>query len=199
MGNTVGSRGVPSCAPLTPYRLSSKSELDGKSVRHIRTIYGSHKTPANLTISPEYISGYVDGEGSFLVSFSPRQKLSVGLEVRPSFSIGQRSDRSQVLRNIQTYFGCGSIRKSSRDFCDKYEVRSIKDLCDVIIPHFLAHPLLSEKQREVELFAQICDLVRRGKHKTRKGIEKVIYLACRMNVGGSRRYLERELLLRLKI
>ena len=40
-----------------------------------------------------YLSGYTDGEGSFIISFSPREKLKVGIEVRPSFAVAQRKDR----------------------------------------------------------------------------------------------------------
>ena len=42
------------------------------------------KTPAGLMDISSYISGYVDGEGCFTVSFSPRRKLRTGWEVRPS-------------------------------------------------------------------------------------------------------------------
>src|ERR1700704_5619847 len=42
-----------------------------------------------------YFAGFVDGEGCFTVSFSPRSKLLIGWEVRPSFSVSQNADRSQ--------------------------------------------------------------------------------------------------------
>ena len=38
---------------------------------------------------PSYISGYFDGEGCFTVSISPRAKLRVGWETRPSVSVSQ--------------------------------------------------------------------------------------------------------------
>jgi hypothetical protein len=44
-----------------------------------------------------YISGYVDGEGCFTVSISPRPTLLVGWEVRPSLSVSQNGDRAEVL------------------------------------------------------------------------------------------------------
>ena len=44
-----------------------------------------------------YISGYVDGEGSFCVSFSPSNRHLIGWEIRPSFSVSQNRDRSEVL------------------------------------------------------------------------------------------------------
>lgn len=56
-----------------------------------------------------YLSGYTDGEGSFCISFSPRPKLLTRLEVRPSFSVSQNSDRQEVLRIFQQYLGCGTI------------------------------------------------------------------------------------------
>jgi hypothetical protein len=47
-----------------------------------------------------YISGYADGEGCFTVSISPRAKLLVGWEVRPSFCVSQDGDRAEVLHVI---------------------------------------------------------------------------------------------------
>ena len=63
---------------------------------------------------PSYISGYVDGEGCFTVSISPRPTLRVGWEVRPSVSVSQNGDRSEVLLAIQEYFGCGTLRRDLR-------------------------------------------------------------------------------------
>ena len=49
----------------------------------------------------EYISGYVDGEGCFSVSFSKREKFLVGWETKPSFSVSQNEDRAQILFLMQ--------------------------------------------------------------------------------------------------
>jgi hypothetical protein len=70
-----------------------------------------------------YFAGFVDGEGCFTVSFSPRSKLLIGWEVRPT-------DRSGKTL--------------------KYEVRCLDDLVERIIPFFEANPLLSSKQRDFE-------------------------------------------------
>jgi hypothetical protein len=53
-----------------------------------------HNTPAlkkklKTRVLAEYISGYVDGEGCFSVSFTKRTKFLVGWETKPSFSISQ--------------------------------------------------------------------------------------------------------------
>ena len=48
-----------------------------------------------------YISGYIDGEGCFTVSISPRPTLLAGWEVRPSLSVSQNGDRAEVLLLIR--------------------------------------------------------------------------------------------------
>ena len=66
-----------------------------------------HKTPAlipRLDLA-SYISGYVDGEGCFCVSFQPSRRHRFGWEVRPSFSVSQNADRAALLHRIQTMWG----------------------------------------------------------------------------------------------
>jgi len=150
-------------------------------------------------INPSYISGYVDGEGSFLISFSPREKLLIGLEARPSFSVSQRKDRSEVLNLMKSYFGCGAIRYSKRDQTNRYEVRCLEDLIKRIIPHFMNFPLLSSKNKDFKLFCKVCEMMRREEHKTHKGLVKIIDIALKMNINGSRIYKRKFLLSKLKI
>jgi LAGLIDADG endonuclease len=106
---------------------------------------------------PSYISGYVDGEGCFTVSISPRPTLRVGWEVRPSLSVSQNGDRSEVLLAIQEYFGCGSLRPDRSDLTLKWETRRLANLLSVVIPHFRDYPLQSGQRRDFELFADICE------------------------------------------
>jgi hypothetical protein len=90
-----------------------------------------------------YISGYVDGEGCFTVSISPRPTLSAGWEVRPSLSVSQNGDRAEVLLLIQRYFGCGRIRPDRSDRTVKWETRSLDPIRATVIPHFSKYPMLS--------------------------------------------------------
>jgi hypothetical protein len=135
-----------------------------------------------------YFAGYGDGEGCFTVSFSPRSKLLIGWEVRPSFSVSQNADRSEVLLLMQKHFGCGSIRPDRSDSTLKFEVRSLNDLVEVIIPFFEANPLLSSKQRDFERFATVCRLVRAGAHRTQPGLRAIVDLAMSMNTSGKRKF-----------
>jgi hypothetical protein len=138
---------------------------------------------------PSYISGYVDGEGCFTVSISPRPTLLLGWEVRPSLSVSQNADRSQVLLEIQAYFGCGTIRPDRSDQTLKWEIRSLPLIVERVIPHFRRYPMRSSKQKDFELFADICERMARLLHREAAGLSEIVRLAGQMNPGGKRGYL----------
>jgi len=142
----------------------------------------------------EYITGFTDGEGSFSVSFSRRKKMKTGLEVRPSFSISQHQRNLEILKKIRGYFQVGGIRYSKSDHNYKYEVRSIKDLTDVIIPHFQKYPLKTSKKRDFKLFEKISKLIHSNHHLSSENIMEIIDMAYMMNKSGKRKYAKKELL-----
>jgi hypothetical protein len=145
-----------------------------------------------------YISGYVDGEGCFTVSISPRAKLAVGWEVRPSLSVSQNGDRAEVLQFIQAHFGCGSIRPDRSDKTLKWETRRLEDILDRVIPHFEAYPLLSGKRFDFERFVSVCQLMAAGDHRTRAGLINIVELVSGMNPSGTRRYKTEAILASLR-
>ena len=155
-----------------------------------------HNTPAlilEMDIAA-YISGYVDGEGCFCVSFQPSKRHRFGWEVRPSFSVSQNADRAQPLYLIQREWKCGHIRPDRSDNTLKYEVRNIQDLMGVVIPNFRKFPLLSTKQADVERFDAICQRMMAGKHLERNGLEQIVRIAMEMNPTGKRKYTGSEIL-----
>ena|SRR5579872_1891259 len=137
---------------------------------------------------PWYISGYVDGEGCFTVSFSKRTKMRFGWEVRPSFSVSQNGERGEVLYQMIEYFNCGTIRPDRSDRTIKFEVRNIQDLLVKVIPHFREYPLQSSKQNDFERFATICQLIARKDHLTPNGLREIVGLAMPMNPSGKRKF-----------
>src|SRR5450759_5257838 len=99
-----------------------------------------------------FISGLVEGEGCFCVSFSRRAKLNTGIEVRPSFSISQNKRNLPLIKEIHTVFNCGSVRFSRGDQTYKFEVRSIADLMKIVIPFFESNPLMGAKKKDFDNF-----------------------------------------------
>ena len=145
-----------------------------------------------------YLSGYADGEGSFCVSVSPSKRHLLGWEVRPSFSISQNGDRAEVIRLFRRHFRRGTIRPDRSDKTIKFEIRSIKDLIDVVIPHFRRYPLLSGKKMDFEHFSNICLMIKAGKHKTLSGFKRIVEESFQMNPSGKRKFSAKRIIGTLK-
>ena len=141
-----------------------------------------------------YISGFVDGEGSFFVSFSIRPKMNLGIEVRPSFAVAQHKRSKEVLYMLRLYFKCGTVRFNKRDQTYKYEVRSLNDLIKKIIPHFEHYPLRTSKQKDFEVLREVCHRMTDNQHRITRGARLIINKAYTMNNIGARRYTKDQLL-----
>ena len=141
-----------------------------------------------------YISGFVDGEGCFCVSFQPSTRHRFGWEVRPSFSVSQNADRAELLYMIQKRWECGFIRPDRSDKTIKFEVRNVQDLVEKVLPHFHAYPLASSKQHDVERFAKICRIIYETRHLEEKGLLEIVEIAMAMNPSGKRKYQANDIL-----
>ena len=147
-----------------------------------------------MRLHPWYVTGLIEGEGCFSVSFNLRKRLKIGIETRPSFSISLGRRDLELLKKIRSYFGCGGIRYSRADRTYKFEVRAVSDLVKKIIVHFERYPLRGAKKDDFESFSKICRMVHANQHLSIRYLPEIIELAYKMNPSGKRRYTEEELL-----
>ena len=110
----------------------------------------------------------------------------------------QNGDRAEVLRLVEEYFGCGSIRPDRSDKTLKWETRRLDDLVQRVLPHFDRYPLLSGKRLDYDRFAAICRLMAAGAHRRRAGLAEIVELTIGMNPSGRRRYRPKEILRSLR-
>ena len=115
-------------------------------------LYGDIKAKNALKF---YIAGFVDGNGSFNVSFRIRNDYTIGWKINPSFSIAQRDQ--MVLKLFQKTLGCGRIRKGNIEGIYYFEVLDLTDLKSKIIPFFQEYTFLSEIG--LEKFQRFCKTV----------------------------------------
>ena len=139
-----------------------------------------------VRLDPWFVTGLTEGEGCFCVSIAIRPKMKVGLEARPSFSLSLNERDRDLLGGLQAFFECGWIRESPSDRTFKYEVRSVRELLDRIVPHFEAYPLLGAKRRSCEGLAQVCEMMWQGHHLRPDGMAEIVKLAYEMNLGKRR-------------
>jgi hypothetical protein len=143
-----------------------------------------------------YLAGFVDGEGSFNVSFRPRSDYVFPWKVSLCFNVSQRDPA--VLHILQAQLGCGTMRQKA-DGVWYFEVNTLGDLIHNVIPFFERFGFLSaKKQRDFAKFVQLACLLCSGRHLTREGVIEVLQIRLEMNDGGKRRYLDDEILQRFE-
>ena len=136
-------------------------------------------------LNPFYITGFTEGEGSFYVGILPR-KMNTGWEVRPSFSLSQNEKDKLLVSSLIDFFECGSVRYSKNDQTFKYEVRSLKELQNKIIPHFEKYPLQGRKQNDFIAFKKAVEIMSKNKHLKNEGLKEIIFLALSMTKNSRR-------------
>ena len=140
---------------------------------------------------PWYITGLVDGEGSFHVAIYKDERMRTSLKFIPEFHVSQNAPSQKVLEELQQFFKCGNIRMNHRgrisDQTYVFVVRNREDLLTKIIPFFQKHQLRTTKRKDFETFAQVVQMMSQGKHQEKTGAQEIISLAYRMNAFGKRR------------
>ena len=138
-------------------------------------------------VDPFWITGFVDGEGCFCVSFNLKRRLVLGIEVRPSFSISQTKDKEGLnlscLQDVLNFFSCGSIRFSKRDNTWRYECRDLSDIRSKILPHFEDFRLRTKKLKDFELFKKVVNSVAAKQHLNEFGLRSIIEISYQINIG----------------
>ena len=139
-----------------------------------------------------YLAGFADGEGSFNVSFRPRDDYKLPWKVSLCFNISQRDP--VILAQFKRHLQCGTMRQR-RDGVWYYEVNNLVPILENVIPFFERFGFLSaKKKRDFAKFRQLAELIREGLHLTREGVEQVLEIRREMNDGGKRRYSDEEIL-----
>ena len=131
-----------------------------------------------------YLSGFVDGEGSFNVALIPRSEYALGWKVYLTFNVAQKD--KTVLALMKRYFKAGRL-ELRRDGVWNYSINDLRGLCDVVVPFFNSFGFLSaSKKRNFSLFQRVVQAVDRGEHLTRSGLEIIITLREKLNEGKGR-------------
>lgn len=168
---------------------STKTDL--RRNNRLKSPYGKEQIQCK-TLPPYYVSGFVDGEGSFCVNITQHQTLKRRIEVRPMFEIELRADDTAILEKIVATIGCGRIYDCAYDRYGwhphvKLKVTKIADLLDFVIPFFDKYELQAKKKMVYQLFRKIVLLIRDKAHLTDVGYEQIIRLRDEMRSYGRKK------------
>jgi hypothetical protein len=143
-----------------------------------------------------YFAGFADGEGSFNVSFRPREDDGFPWKVSLCFNVSQRDP--VILSLLKRHLACGTMRQR-RDGVWYYEVNNHRSLVENVIPFFKRYRFLSaKKKRDFAKFQQLARIISDGRHLSKEGVVDILRIRSDMNDGGKRRYSDEEILRRLE-
>ena len=137
----------------------------------------------NITLTPWFISGFTHAEGCFSIIINRNKERRLGWAVQLEFKIELHVQDILLLYKIQDYFGVGSVTQYGK--VARYYTSSIKDLINVIIPHFTKYPLHTQKGADFILFKLAALLIEKGEHLTRCGLQTIVNLKASINWGLS--------------
>ena len=138
-----------------------------------------------MKLEPEWVTGFVDGEGCFHVSVNAHPEMKAGFQVLPEFTVVQHERDAKLLHALKEFFGCGVVRKNHGDRL-AFRVRGHEHLRDRIVPFFDEHPLQTQKRFDFLKLKEVVRRMERGDHLELEGIEGIRHLAAQMNRGRSR-------------
>lgn len=131
-------------------------------------------------LNPDWIAGFVDGEGCFHVGINKNEGVRFGYQILPELTVVQHKDDINLLYRIRSAMKCGVVRRNHGErFC--WRVRDLKNLIELIIPFFEKHPLKSKKNIAFKKFARVVRLMQEGKHLTSEGFDEIQKIALEMN------------------
>lgn len=133
------------------------------------------------TINPNWIAGFVSGEGSFFVKIvkSSSHRLKVRVQLR--FVITQHSRDITLLKILVDFFGCGKYYTRSGQDAGDFIEENFTCIVEKIIPFFDNYPILGVKALDYASFKKVAEIMQKKEHLTESGLKKIISIKSEMN------------------
>lgn len=163
--------------PTKVYTSEMKKSLDiiGSNMNLGRTDFSNAPSLENIQITPHWLLGLTEGDGSFYVT---------GQEA-PQFSINLNNKEEYLLRAIQGYFkGIGKVVVQGHDKKIRgYLVTKIDDFKNTIIPFYdnLLSNFRTKKVLDYNDWKMVIKIIQTGRHLVSEGKELIKLIAAGMN------------------
>jgi hypothetical protein len=135
-----------------------------------------------MQLNPDWVVGFVDGEGCFFVGIQRNPTVKIGFQVIPEFRVVQHKRDLDVLYGLKSFFGFGRVCQNHDDRWE-YRVRRLDHLREVA-SFFESHKLKTKKRVDFQRFHEVLILMEEGRHLTIDGLKDIARIATLMNTGN---------------
>jgi len=123
--------------------------------------------------NPYWLSGFVCGDGSFMVSVSKSKSTVSGYAVRLFFSVCQDKRDSKLMSNLVNYLSCGGWYERDSKFYGEFIVSKFSDIESKIIPFFEKYSMYGDKRLDFESFQLAAEIISTKGHLTAEGLDTI--------------------------
>ena len=132
-----------------------------------------------------YLSGFVDGEGSFSASLRKGNGHRLGWQVQLTFNVAQRDITNLEL--LKRHLKCGRLQNRN-DGIHYFVVADYRSIVDHVIPFFEKFRFQSElRAKNFSLFRHIALLMDQHKHLDPRGLREIVSIREKLNEGKGRK------------
>jgi len=152
-------------------------------------------------ISPEWLLGFTEAEGTFAIDINDAKDMKLGKKVQLSFIITQHLLDEQLLHDInqQFFYGKGYV-ENSRDANSKVKrlrIRDFQTIINVVIPFYDANMFYSRKKHDYTDWRTVAFMMQKKQHLTAEGLVKIMEIEQLMNRGRTEEGLAKKIARRL--
>nr|YP_010391119.1 LAGLIDADG endonuclease [Fusarium ussurianum]UPX02486.1 LAGLIDADG endonuclease [Fusarium ussurianum]UPX02542.1 LAGLIDADG endonuclease [Fusarium ussurianum] len=126
---------------------------------------------------PEWMAGFVSGEGSFSVYTTSDDKY-----VSLSFRVSQHNKDKQLLKSFVDFFGCGGFNYHNKgNKAVIFVTRKFEDINDKIIPLFNEYKIKGVKYKDFKDWSLVAKMIESKSHLTTNGYKEICKIKENMN------------------
>lgn len=141
-------------------------------------------TPTTRSKLAWLVTGLVQSDGCFGMRVF-KYKKSIGISFKLTIEMTMTS--LPLLKQVQAYFGCGSIYFNKKRNTCIYSISAKSELWHIVVPHFLNYPLFGSKYESFVKFLKAFTLFYpiQGKNQDKLTLAKVLFLGWNINEYSS--------------
>lgn len=146
-------------------------------------------------ISDEWLTGFVEAEGSFTIEMRHNKEISYGIRFNPTFKISLHEKNKDILDHIQKKIGFGSLHLQSRER-ERLRGQRISDIvvytcaglkrCLRIQKFFKNCVFHTHKWNDFISWSHALNLLHRKYHLVPEGIIEICHIRDQMNSVGKK-------------
>jgi hypothetical protein len=132
---------------------------------------------------PNWITGFVTGEGNFDVRINQQSSNKIGHRVQLRLRISQHDRDIKLMECLSKYLSSGKIYKYPGKSAVVLTIFKFSDITNKIIPFFETNPLLGIKLYDFLDWCKIAKLINEGSHLKLEGLKLIREISSEINTG----------------